>query len=188
MLGCWQLRLQCKCFCYCSSSTEALHCIQASAPPRSRSICVHDASALHLPTHPVAQSAGALSPARQQPFLWVCLAAEAPGWHAQMWCQATVHMTPTPGHRNLRLFVLLTHTSVLTSGTANACGRNCAEVCCSERQFWAERNLFSPKVTFSFRTWMQTPVPATGHAKCHSVSGRACSARWKLFISSGDRW
>ena len=55
-------------------------------------------------------------------------------------------------------FVLLNHTSVLTSGTANACGWICAEVGSSERQFWAERNLVSSKVTFFFRTWMQIPI------------------------------
>ena len=59
----------------------------------------------------------------------------------------------------LRVLLLLIHrSSVLTSGTANACGWICARVRSSERQFRAERNLVSPKVTFFFRTWMQTPI------------------------------
>ena len=59
----------------------------------------------------------------------------------------------------LRVLLLLIHrSSVLTSGTANACGWICARVRSSERQFRAERILVSPKVTFFFRTWMQTPI------------------------------
>ena len=64
----------------------------------------------------------------------------------------------------LRVLLLLIHrSSVLTSGTANACGWICARVCSSERQFRAERNLVSPKVTFFFRTWMQTPIAECEH-------------------------
>ena len=69
----------------------------------------------------------------------------------------------------LRVLLLLIHrSSVLTSGTANACGWICARVCSSERQFRAERNLGSPKVTFFFRTWMQTPI--TSRETCHLVA------------------
>ena len=69
-------------------------------------------------------------------------------------------------------FVLLNHTSVLTSGTANACGWICAEVCSSERQFWAERSLVCPKVTFFFRTWMQTPILQHSGALAHKCKVR----------------
>ena len=66
----------------------------------------------------------------------------------------------------LRVLLLLIHrSSVLTSGTANACGWICARVRSSERQFRAERNLVSPKVTFFFRTWMQTPITSNSEGR-----------------------